>query len=127
MRKISFPILFLITLSAQAQNMLSLEEAIATALKNNFDIQLSKNDSSVAALNYTYRNAVFLPRINGTMNTAWNNNAQEQKFVDGTERKLNDIKSNNYNAAVQLNWTFLMDLKCLQRGIRQKNLSGLGN
>lgn len=111
MRKISFPILFLITLSAQAQNMLSLEEAIATALKNNFDIQLSKNDSAVAALNYTYRNAVFLPRINGTMNTAWNNNAQEQKFVDGTERKLNDIKSNNYNAAVQLNWTLFDGFK----------------
>jgi hypothetical protein len=30
-----------------AQRMLTLEEAIATALQNNYDIQLSRNDSAV--------------------------------------------------------------------------------
>ena len=111
MRKIILPILLLITISSSAQRMLTLEEAIATALKNNFDIQLSKNDSAVAALDFSFRNAAFLPRVNGTMNTGWNNNAQRQKFVDGTERALNDIKSNNYNAAVQLSWTLFDGLK----------------
>ncbi len=111
MRKIILPILLLIAVSSSAQRVLPLEEAIATALKNNYDIQLSKNDSAVAALDYSFRNAAFLPRINGNLGTTFNNNNQKQKFVDGTERKLNDIKSNNYNAAVQLNWVLFDGLK----------------
>ena len=111
MRKILVPVLLLISFSSSAQRMLSLEEAIATALKHNFDIQLSKNDSAVAALDYSYRNAAFLPRINGNFGSGWTNNNQKQKFSDGTERKLNDIRSNNYNAAVQLNWVVFDGMK----------------
>ena len=73
-------ILCYITLQAGAQRLLTLEEAIATALKQNFDIQLSKNDSAVAALNYSYRNAAFLPRLNANAGTTWNNNKQTQEF-----------------------------------------------
>ncbi len=112
MIKLLLPILLLlITFSSSAQRILPLEEAIATALKNNYAIQLSKNDSAVAALDYSYRNAVFLPRVNGNLGSTWNNNNQKQNFADGTERKLNDIRSNNYNAAVQLNWVVFDGMK----------------
>ena len=43
--------------SLNAQKLLTLEEAIATALQNNYNIQLSKNDSMVAALDYSYRHS----------------------------------------------------------------------
>ena len=42
-----------------AQDSLTVEQAVAYALQNNYDILLSKNDSAVAAINYEYRNAVF--------------------------------------------------------------------
>jgi outer membrane protein TolC len=96
---------------AAAQNSLTLEEAIATALKNNYDIQLSKNDSMVAALDYSFRNAVFYPRLNGTLGTTWNNNDQKQTLADGTKREQNNIKSHNLNAALNLNWTLFDGLK----------------
>lgn len=96
---------------AAAQNPLTLEEAIATALKNNYDIQLSKNDSMVAALDYSFRNAVFYPRLNGTLGTTWNNNDQKQTLADGTKREQNNIKSHNLNAALNLNWTLFDGLK----------------
>jgi len=111
MRKIFLPVLLLITIVTSAQRKLQLEEAIATALKNNYDIQLSRNDSAVAALDYSFRNAVFLPRVNGNFGSNWNNNNQKQKFLDGTERKLNDIRSNNFNGAVQLNWVIFDGMK----------------
>ena len=111
MRKIILPILLLITVSSSAQRILPLEEAIATALKNNYDIQLSKNDSAVAALDYSFRNAAFLPRVNGNLGTTFNNNNQKQRFVDGTQKQLNDIRSNNYAAAIQLNWVLFDGLK----------------
>jgi outer membrane protein TolC len=94
-----------------AQRLLSLEEAIATALQNNYDIQLSRNDSAVAALDYSYRNAVFLPRLNATANTTWNVNNQKQTLADGTKREQKKLKSNNITASLALNWTLFDGLK----------------
>lgn len=113
LRKCLSVICFLLSFSciSNAQKLLTLEEAVATALKNNYDIQLSKNDSMVAALDYSYRNAVFLPRLNGTLGTTWNNNDQKQTLADGTKREQKNIKSNNINAALNLNWTLFDGLK----------------
>ncbi|MEO5946874.1 MAG: TolC family protein [Chitinophagaceae bacterium] len=111
MKNILLQTLLLVTLSSSAQKILTIEEAIATALQNNYAIQLSKNDSAVAALDYSFRNAAFLPRINGSFGGTYNNNNQRQKFADGTERKLNDIKSNTYNGGLQLNWVVFDGLK----------------
>ena len=97
-------------IAAHAQKTLSLEEAIATALQNNFDIRLSKNDSAVAALNYSYRNSVFLPRINGTIGEVWNRNNQKQEFTTGVKRE-GDVKTNNLSGSVTLNWTLFDGLK----------------
>lgn len=110
-KKFLFPLLLLTGLSGQAQRQLTLEEAIATALKHNFDIELSRNDSAVAALDYSYRNAVFLPKVNGALGTTWNNSNQKQTLADGTKRQQNGLKSNNINAALNLNWTLFDGLK----------------
>ena len=111
MKNIILPFLLFITLTSSAQKVLTIEEAIATALQNNYAIQLSKNDSAIAALDYSFRNAAFLPRINGSFGGTYNNKNQRQKFGDCTERKLNDIKSNNYNAGLQMNWVVFDGLK----------------
>ncbi|MEP6700191.1 MAG: TolC family protein [Bacteroidota bacterium] len=111
MKQFLLAIFILLSLFSSAQRLLTLEEAIATALKHNYEIQLSKNDSAVAALDYSFRNAVFLPRINGNLAGNLNNNNQKQKFADGTQKQLNDIRSNNYSAAVQMNWVLFDGLK----------------
>lgn len=86
------------------QDTLTVEMAIATALQNNFDILLSRNDSAVAALDYSYRDAALLPRVNGNSTILYNNNNQKQTLADGTKRDRNGIKSNNINYSVGLNW-----------------------
>ena len=91
--------------------MLTLEEAIATALQNNYDILLAKNDSAAAALDYSYKNAAFIPRLNANIGTVWNNNAQKQILSDGTKRDRSGLKSNNINAQLALNWTLFDGLK----------------
>ena len=110
-KKLVLSILLFTVVQAQSQKILSLEEAIAIALQNNYDIQLSKNDSAVAALNYSFRNAAFLPRLNATVGDVWTNNNQKQKFADGTLRQLGDIRSNNLSTAVQLNWVLFDGLR----------------
>lgn len=104
-------LILIASLQAGGQRPLSLEEAISTALKNNYDIQLSRNDSAVAALDYSYRNAVFLPRVNGTAGTTWNTSNQRQTLADGTKRQQNGLKSTNINAALNLNWTLFDGLR----------------
>lgn len=96
---------------AFSQRILSLDEAIATALQNNYDVQIAKNDSLVASIDYSYRNAVFLPNINATAATTFNNNNQKQTLADGTERKSNNIRSNNLQASLGLDWVLFDGLK----------------
>jgi outer membrane protein len=91
--------------------MLTLEEAIATALQNNYNILLAKNDSAAAALDYSYKNAAFLPRLNGNIGTVWNNNDQKQVLSDHTKRESKGLKSNNITAQLALNWTLFDGLK----------------
>ncbi len=108
-----FFIVLMLTLSGQlrAQRLLTLEEAIATALLNNYQIQLSKNDSTIAAIDYSYRNMVFLPSINGNAGLTNTNNNQKQTLADGTERKSSNLRSNNVQANVSLNWVLFDGLK----------------
>lgn len=119
---------FLIFLSANvfAQRLLTVEEAVATALQNNYDIRLSRNDSMVAALDYSYRNAAFLPTLNGTVGTLWNNNNQRQTLADGSKREQNNLKSANVNAQLALGWTLFDGLKMFATRDKAKELLELG-
>lgn len=111
MRRIIVSFLLLSCMSARAQRMLTLDEAIAVALKNNFAIQLSRNDSMVAQLNNSYRNAALYPTLNANTGVTFNNNDQLQKFSDGTTRERNGVKSSNLQAALSLNWTLFDGMK----------------
>lgn len=113
--------------SSWSQRMLTLEEAIATALQNNYDIQLSKNDSMVAALDYSYRNAAFLPTLNGIASTTWNNNNQRQTLADGSKREQNNIKSHNSAASALLDWTLFDGLKMFATRAKAAEFIQLGS
>src|SRR5947208_3398084 len=94
-----FLLLFIfLAISSQAQKILTLEEAVGNALEKNYDIILSENDSAIAAIDYSYRNAAFIPRLNANVGTVWNNNSQRQTLADGTKRESNGLKSNNINS-----------------------------
>ena len=106
-------VLFLVLagVEAHSQERLTVEEAVAAAVENNYDIQLLRNDSAVAALNNSYAYAAFLPRLNVTTGLIFNNNNTRQRLADGSERKRGGIRSNNIAAAVNLNWTVFDGLK----------------
>lgn len=88
-----------------AQDTLTVEKAIATALNNNYDILLSKEDSASVAISNEYRNAVFLPTLNANSTVLFNNNSQRSKFVSGKDTTRTGIHTSNLNASLNLNWT----------------------
>ncbi|MFI5131992.1 MAG: TolC family protein [Chitinophagales bacterium] len=111
MKKIALIVSLLTCSLVNSQKLLPLEEAIATALQHNYDILLSKNDSAIAAIDFSYRNAVFIPRLNANAGTIWNNNNTKQTLSDGTERNRTGLKSNNINSQLALSWTLFDGLK----------------
>lgn len=117
---------------ALGQDTLSVDQAIATALHNNYDILLSRQDSASFAITDQYRNAVFLPTLNANSTILLSNNAQQTKLQDGTERNRTGLHSKNISAALGLNWTLfdgfrmfiardLLDVNILRGNLTIKN------
>lgn len=125
MRVLSSLILLILTITTYSQRVLTLEEAIGTAVKNNYDILLVKNDAQSSAIDFSYAYAAFLPILDGTAGRVWNDNNQKQNFVDGRKRSAN-VSSNNITAAVNLDWTLFDGLKMFATRKRFEQLKELG-
>ena len=91
---------------ANAQNapLLTLKDAIDTALQNNYNIKLSQNNAAIAQNNVTLGNAGFLPTLTGTFN---NNNSVQNSTVTRTTgtNSFTNVRSKSYNYGVAMDWT----------------------
>ncbi len=97
--------LFIACSRLAAQQQVTLEEVIALALQENYDIQLMQNSALAAKTDDKFSVGVLLPQINATAATAWNSNHQEFNFEDETRNTSGNAKSNNTNASLQGVWT----------------------
>ncbi len=112
---------------ASCQPLLTHEAALAAALEHNFGILLAKNDSAAAAIDVAYANGAFLPRINATVGTIWNNNNQRQEFQDGNVREASGVKANNISGSLNLNWTLFDGLKMFTTKEKIEEIARLGD
>lgn len=100
-----FLLSFVFVLSASAQDTLTLEQAIETALQNNFSIRIQRNDIAIAKNNNTVFNAGFLPSVtaSGVQDNSLSNS--HQAFFDGRVRDVSGAKGNSLSGSVMMNWT----------------------
>jgi outer membrane protein len=107
MKKILFQILALAGMltNIQAQEILTLEDAISVALKNNYDIKMASNAVRIDSMGVSFANAGMLPRIDASLTK--NNNIQNSKQTqsNGEIRELDNAKNNSLNYGVTLGWT----------------------
>ncbi len=97
-----FVFLFLSCISG-AQVPLSLKNAIDTALQNNFDIQIAKNNAEINKINNTFGVAGGLPSVNAAAGDNRSVYNLKQKLSSGTNINQNNVKSNAYNAGISAN------------------------
>jgi outer membrane protein TolC len=114
-----------------AQQQLTLQDAVTAALKNNYDILLSRNDSTSFALDRYYSFGAFMPQVNGTAAVGWNTNNQQLKFasrVNGKDSLItrNGVRTSNLNYGVNLNWTLFDGLKMFATRERLMEQEALG-
>ncbi len=83
----------------------TLQEFINTAMQNNYQISIVKNEAQVATNNNVIGNTGVLPTVdlNGTYSNSFNNTKQE--FADGTVREGSNAKNTNLNLSALANWT----------------------
>lgn len=123
---------FCATLSAQDTNtpqfpaFLSVEDAVAQALKNNFDIKIADNNLKIDKQNVSLANAGLLPNLYGSLNQ--NNSIQnsKQERTDGTVQELNNAKNNSLSYGVNLGWTIFDGFAMFARYDQLKELQKQG-
>jgi outer membrane protein TolC len=100
-----FAMVSTIALAQQDAPLLTLKDAVEIALKNNYNIKLSQNNSTIASNNVTLGNAGILPVVTGDFNDNNSRQTTKQTRNDGTVNNIRNAKNSNNNYGVNLNWT----------------------
>ncbi len=106
MKKVLFALVLFTACLAKAQNVLTLQTAINTALKNNFDIQLAKNNVEINNILNNYGVAGGLPYVAGSASDVEQLSSLNQKFSTGDSSrtvKASNVASNSLNLGVSAN------------------------
>lgn len=100
-----FVFLFCFGPNLNAQETFTLEQAIATGLKNNYGIRLAKKDVEISGNNYSRGNAGFFPTVDITANQSFTIENTQQEFIENRTQERDGARSQRFNAEAALQWT----------------------
>ncbi|MGN0003464.1 MAG: TolC family protein [Sphingobacterium composti] len=118
--------MLLCTQVGRAQELLTVKEAIAIALENNYDIKLFQNNLRVAQENVTPGNAGMLPTVTGNFNQNNSLSNSNQTQANGDVRALDNAKNNSLNYGISVGWTVFDGLGMFSRYETLKELQKQG-
>ncbi|MEJ1236651.1 TolC family protein [Chryseolinea sp. T2] len=102
---VSILAIFCISTSVKAQTtVVSLEEVIALAIEQNYDVRVASTLSHSAQVDDKFSVGAFFPVINATGSRTWNVNNQRQILRNDSLVERNGVRTNNIAAALQANW-----------------------
>lgn len=116
MKRVYFILILILSFSFQTfgqEKLLTKDEAIQTALENNFGIKIAKNQIEVAENNKSILNSGYLPTLTGNSGANYNmlnsNTEYPGQFGENGEPRedleINDAESQSFNASISLNYT----------------------
>jgi len=122
----SLVLFFFCILKIDAQEVLTIQDAVKIALENNYEIKIATNNLDIDKANTTTGNAGMLPVV--TASIVSNNRIQStsQTLQNGTVNELDNAKNNNLNYGVGLDWTIFDGLKMFAKLDQLKELQKLG-
>jgi outer membrane protein len=100
MKKGLFYFFVMLPFITEAQIPITISTAIDTALKNNFDIQIAKNNTEINKINNTFGVAGGLPSINATANDNNSFYNMDQKLSSGEEISNSNVSSNSITSGI---------------------------
>lgn len=122
---VSVLLLFLQAFQAYSQtNMLTLEDAIATGLNNNFSIRIAKNSNEITKNNNSIGNAGFLPKLGVSGSVRKSVLTTETESTGGVVSNSGKDATSLFSMGVSLDWTlfdgFKMFIQKDKLGLLQK-------
>lgn len=127
MKNILIAVVFLMGTSlASAQKVLTIKEAVAIALENNFEIKIATNNLNIDKINVAEGNAGMLPTVTANLNDNRRIQNSSQTLQNGQVNALKDAKNNVLNYGVTLDWTIFDGLRMFARYDQLKELQKLG-
>ncbi|MFO7978273.1 MAG: TolC family protein [Bacteroidales bacterium] len=102
---VSVALLIMLPDYVASQEVVSLQEAIHEGLKQNFSLQVARNNETISENNVTPGNAGYLPSVSlrgqqsGTLNNTY------QNLNDGSEVSATGIHNATSSASINLGWT----------------------
>jgi outer membrane protein len=125
-------VLFFSCTNLFAQQQLSVQEAVVTALQKNYDVRLQQNAAAIAYSDSRYSVGLFLPTLNAEGAFTKNETNSRAVTASDVETIRKGVKSTNLNGAVRLSWTLFdgtrmfatrkrLDLTAEQNDIDVKN------
>ncbi len=103
-KRILFLIIFGIT-GINAQETLTKEEVISTALENNYGIKMAANDVEIAENNQSILNSGYLPSVQSLAGATYDLNNRFTEPETGDALEQDDIENNSYRVSVNVNYT----------------------
>jgi len=122
MFRIVVSLLLLLAASLGAEPLMTLEDAIALGLKNNYDIRIARNLTKISTNNKGMGLAGFLPTLNASGGYSLTDSDQEVDLPPSTAQT--DIE--NLNAELTLNWTLFDGFRMFVDRKRFNELALLG-
>jgi outer membrane protein len=111
---------------AQNPPLLTLRDAVEIALKNNYNIKLAQNNTTIAKNNVTIGNAGMLPVVTGDYTSSNSIQNTVQTRSDGTVNRINSARNTGSNYGVNLNWTIFDGFAMFANYDQLKQLNQLG-
>jgi len=109
-----------------AQEKLGLEEAVAVALKNNYDIKLVNNDIQIAKNNVNPGNAGMLPQLDASFTDGGSKQNITRTQSNGNQQTLDGVRNTSMSYGAALGWTIFDGLQMFTNYERLKELQKLG-
>jgi outer membrane protein len=122
MKPFIFFLAIFFTVFANAQQQLTLQDAIDTALKNNFDIQIAKNKAEIGKIKNNYGNAGGLPIVSANAGDNGYIHHTNQEFSDGSQTSQDNARGNTIDAGVSANMYLFNGFKIIATKERLNSL-----
>ena len=122
----SLVLCFFCMVKMNAQEVLTIENAVKIALENNYEIKIASNDLKIGKTNVTPGNAGMLPKATATITDTNGIQNLSQTRSDGTVTSLDNAKSSSLNYGVGLDWTIFDGFKMFAKLDQLKELQKLG-
>lgn len=85
---------------AVAQESLKVDQAIAIALENNYDLKIAKNNTELAEVQTELLNSGYLPTVTAASGVNYSDENQNVLFLDETSTSVNGAVTESYNASI---------------------------